>query len=112
MAELARVSQRDGLVPMRGHKLGYVRRDVAYTIPVDFYSDIPMPEMLLWTNVADRLRVDIGGGYVVVGDTRLTAVDLGAFTAGQTKQGTIEVKVPLGADTRHEPLVLNLGEGY
>jgi hypothetical protein len=56
--------------------------------------------------------VKIGAGsYVVVGATLATAASLGSFSAGETKQGTIEVTVPTGADTRREELELNLGYG-
>jgi hypothetical protein len=97
---------------MRGHRLDQQRRDIATEIPVDFYSDQVMTSMLLWTSIVNRLRVKIGAGsYSAVGATRATALDLGAFSAGETKAGTIEMKVPIGADTRHEELVLNLGYG-
>lgn len=106
------VRQRDGAVPMRGHRIGFAQKDTAYEIPVDFFSDIPMTEYLVWTNISDRLRVKIGAGsFVVIGATRATAADLGVFTAGQTKECTIEVKIPAAADTRHEELELNIGVG-
>lgn len=109
----AQVRLRNGAVPMHGYKLGFMREDVAVEIPVDFFSDIDMSSMLLWTEEAPRLRVKIGAGsYVAVGADRTTAADLGTFTAGETKEGTIEVKVPIGADIRHEQLVLNVGLGY
>jgi hypothetical protein len=97
---------------MRGHRLDQQVRDSATEILVDFYSAVAVTDLLLWTTITNRLRVKIGAGsYVVVGSTRATAASLGAFTAGQTKQGTIEVKVPAAADTRHEELELNLGYG-
>jgi hypothetical protein len=58
------------------------------------------------------MRVSVGGGgFQSVGSSRATAVDLGAFTAGETKQGVIEIEIPPGADTRHEELALNIGYG-
>lgn len=109
----AQIRQHNAAIPLRGYKLGFMREDVAVEIPVDAYSDQAMSSMLLWTTVANRLRVKIGAGsYVAVGATRATAADLGAFSAGETKVCTIEVKVPVGADIRHEDLVLNVGVGY
>lgn len=106
------VRQRDGAVPLRGHRIGFAQKDTAYEVAVDFYSDIPMSEFLLWTNIADRLRVKIGAGsYVVIGADRTTAVDLGAFTADETKEGTLEYTLPGASDARHEELVLNIGIG-
>ena len=106
------VRPRDGAVPLRGHRLDHVEKGVAYEIPADFFSDVAMASMLLWTNISNRLRVKIGAGaYQVVGVTRATAVDLGSFTAGETKLGTLEVTVPGGTDTRHEELTLNVGQG-
>ncbi len=103
--------QRDAAVPMRGHRLDQQVRDVATEIPVDFYSDQAMT-MVLWTSITNRMRVKLGAGaYAAVGATRATALSLGSFAADETKQGTIEVKVPVGADTSHEELVLNLGYG-
>ena len=108
----AEVRQRDAAVPMRGHRLDQQRRNIVTEIPVDFYSDQAMTSMLLWTSIVNRLRVKIGAGsYAAVGASRATALDLGAFSAEETKEGTIELKVPLAADTRHEELVLNLGLG-
>ena len=106
------VRQRDAAVPMRGHRLDQQTRDSATEILVDFHSETAVPDLLLWTSIATRLRVKIGAGsYVAVGATRATAANLGTFTAGETKQGTIEVLIPLAADTRHEELELNLGYG-
>jgi len=97
---------------MRGYRLDQQIRDVATEILVDFYCFDTVADLLLWTSVASRVRVRLGAGsYTAVGITRATAVSLGAFTAGETKQGTIEVKVPLSADTRREELELNLGYG-
>lgn len=106
------IRQRDAAVPMRGHRLDQQVRDVATEILVDFYAEQAVGSLLLWTSITDRVRVKIGAGsYSVVGATRATGVSLGPFNAGETKQGTIEVEVPLGADTRREELELNLGYG-
>jgi len=97
---------------MRGHRLDQQVRDTATEILVDFHASEAVSDLLLWSTITNRLRVKIGAGsYAAVGDSRTAAVSLGAFTAGETKQGTIEVKIPAGADTRHEELVLNLGYG-
>ena len=109
---LPEVRQRNAAVPMRGHRLDQQVRDVATEILVDFYSPVAVSDLLLWTSISNRVRVKIGAGaFAAVGADRSTAVSLGAFTAGETKQGTIEVEVPLGADTRREELELNLGYG-
>ena len=97
---------------MRGHRLDQQVRDVATEILVDFYSAEAVADLIIWTSIVTRLRVKLGAGsYVAVGATRDTAASLGAFTAGEVKPGTIELKVPLGADTRHEELELILGYG-
>jgi hypothetical protein len=102
----------DAAVPLRHFRLTQVKRDVAYEIPVDFYSPDVMTELPFWTSVTNWMRVKIGAGaYSAVGDTLATAVDMGAFTAGEVKQCTIEVKVPGSADDRQEELALNLGYG-
>lgn len=106
------VRQRNAAVPMRGHRLDQQRKDVATEILVDFFSPAAVADLLLWTSIDSRVRVKLGAGaYSAVGATRATAVSLGAFSAGETKAGTIEVEVPLGADSRHEELELNLGYG-
>jgi hypothetical protein len=102
----------DAAVPLRHFRLTHVKRDVAYEIAVDFYSPEVMTELPLWTSITNWMRVKIGAGsYSAVGDTLATAVDLGSFTAGETKAGTIEVKVPVAADVRQDELGLNLGYG-
>jgi len=111
MNESVAVRQRDAAVPMRGHRLDQQVRNVTTEILVDFVATAAVADLLLWTSISNRLRVEIGSGWVNVGDSRSTAASLGSFTAGQVKQGTLEVKVPTGADTRHEELVLNLGYG-
>jgi hypothetical protein len=109
----AQVRQRDAAVPMRSNRQTHMREDVAVEIPVDFWSEEANADLLFWTTTADRLRVRLGAGaYVVVGATRQTAVSLGAFTAGETKQGIIELLVPPDTDMRHGQLVLNVGIGY
>jgi len=106
------VRLRDAAVPMRHYRLDHVKRDTAYEIPVDFYAPEALTELPLWTTITTRMRVKIGAGsYVAVGNTRATAADLGAFTASETKQGTLEIKVPVATDTRHEELTTNLGYG-
>jgi hypothetical protein len=106
------VRLRDAAVPLRHFRLTQVKRDVAHEIPVDFYSPEVMSELPFWTSITDWMRVKIGAGaYSAVGDTLATAVDLGSFTAGEVKQGTIEIKVPVAADVRQEELVRNLGYG-
>lgn len=109
---MPQVRQRNAAVPMRGHRLDQQVRDVATEILVDFFSAEAVADLVIWTSITSRVRVKIGAGsYVAVGATRATAVSLGAFAAGETKAGTIEVEVPLGADTRREELELNLGYG-
>ncbi len=106
------VRQRNAAVPMRGHRLDQQVRDTATEILVDFYSAEAVADLMIWTSITDRVRVKLGAGaYSAVGATRATALSLGAFSAGETKPGTIEVEVPLGADTRREELELNLGYG-
>ena len=106
------VRLRDAAVQLHNYKLNHRPRDQAYEINVDFYAETAVDEMLIWTSIATRMRVKIGlGAYVVVGDSRATAADLGAFTAGETKSGVIEVEIPLGVDTRDEELALNIGYG-
>jgi hypothetical protein len=79
---------------------------------VDFQSAEAVDDLRIWTTIDYRLRVKIGAGaYSYVGTTRATSASLGAFTAGQVKQATLEVNVPIGAQTRHEELELNLGYG-
>jgi len=103
---------RNSAVPLRHFRLDHVKRDTAYEILVDFVSPDALSELPIWTSILTRMRVKIGAGaYQAVGITEATGVDLGAFTAGELKQGTIEVKVPIAADTRHEELTLNLGYG-
>jgi hypothetical protein len=97
---------------MRGHRLDQQVRDVATEILVDFYSPFVVTDLLVWTSITGRVRVKLGAGaYSAVGADRATAVSLGAFSAGETKTGTIEIEVPPGADTRREELELNLGYG-
>jgi len=97
---------------MRGHRLDQQVRDVATEILVDFYSPVAVAGLLLWTSIASRVRVKLGAGaYSAVGATRDTAANLGNFNIGEVKQGTIEVEIPAGADTRREELELNLGYG-
>lgn len=106
------VRLRDAAVPLRHFRLTQIKRDVPYEILVDFYASDVMSEFPLWTSITDWMRVKIGAGaYSAVGDTLGTAVDLGSFTAGEIKEGTIEVKVPAAADVRQDELALNLGEG-
>ena len=106
------VRLRDAAVQMHGYRLDHVVRDQAYEILIDFYAGEAVDSMLLWTTISTRMRVKIGAGsYVVVGDSRETAADLGSFAADETKSGVIEVEVPIGADTRHEELQLNIGYG-
>jgi len=107
------VRQRDALVSMRSNRQTHVRENAAVEIPVDFWSEDANPDLLFWTTSAQRLRVKIGAGaYVAVGASRSAAASLGAFSAGETKQGTLELKVPTGTDMRHGDLVLNLSIGY
>ena len=106
------VRQRNAAIPMRGYRLDQQVEEAATEILVDFWSAEAISDLILWTSVGSRLRVKIGvGSYVAVGATRATAASLGAFTAGETKQGTLEVKVPLGADSEREELGLNVGYG-
>ena len=99
-------------VRLHDSALTHVKRDTAIEIPVDFYAPEVMSELPLWTSLTNWMRVKIGAGaYAAVGDTLGTAVDLGSFTAGEIKEGTIEVKVPAAADVRQDELALNLGEG-
>lgn len=106
------VRLRDAAVPLRHFRLTHIKRDVAHEIPVDFYASEVMSEFPFWTSIAGWMRVKIGaGGYSAVGDSLATAVDLGSFTAGEIKEGTIEIKVPAAADVRQEELVRNLGLG-
>lgn len=103
---------RDASVPLRHFRLTHVKRDTAHEIPVDIYSPDVMTELPFWTSTVDWMRIKIGAGaYSAVGITRATAVDLGSFTAGETKACTIEIKVPVAEDVRQDVLALNLGYG-
>lgn len=103
---------RDAAVPARHYRLDHVKRGTAYEISVDFYSDEAEDDVRIWTSISARMRVKLGtGSYYPVGDSPSTSASLGDFTAGQTKQGTIEVTVPPGVSTRHEELAVNLGYG-
>lgn len=105
------VRQRGAVVPMRGHRLGYRAFDEATEVLVDFYSAVAVTEFKVWTSTASRIRVNMGTGWLTVGDTFETAADLGAFAAGETRAGTIEITVPSAAGSRHEELPLNIGLG-
>jgi hypothetical protein len=102
----------DAAVPVRHISLTQVKRDVAYEIPVDVVASDVMTELPFWTSTVGWMRIKIGAGvYSAVGATRATAVDLGAFTAEELKECTIEVKVPTADDDRQDVLALNLGYG-
>lgn len=106
------VRLRNATVPLRHYRLDHRRRGDAYEIEVDFYSSTAVSELPFWTNLSGWMRVKIGvGSYTWVGSDISTAFDLGAFTAGEKKQGTLEITVPIAANTRHERLALNLGGG-
>lgn len=102
----------DAAVPVRHILLTHMKRDLAYEIPVDIVASDVMTELPFWTSTADWMRIKIGAAaYSAVGITRATAVDLGAFTAGEVKDCTIEIKVPVAEDVRQDVLALNLGYG-
>lgn len=102
----------DAAVPVRHISLTQVKRDLAYELAVDIVASDVMTELPFWTSTVDWMRIKIGAGaYAAVGITRATAVDLGAFTAGEIKDCTIEIKVPAAADVRQDVLALNLGYG-
>ena len=102
----------NAIVPLRSYRLDHTKRDVANEILVDFYSEEARSEFRIWTSIASWMRIKIGAGaYAAVGATEATALDIGSFTAGETKEGTIEVKIPAAADVRHQELALNLGLG-
>ncbi len=106
------VRLRNAAVQLHNYRLDHTNRDQAYEINVDFYAETAVDSMLIWTSIASRMRVKIGAGaFVAVGAERVTAADLGAFTAGETKDGVIEIEIPAGVDTRHEELTLNIGYG-
>jgi hypothetical protein len=96
---------------MRGHRLNYREFDQATEILCDFYSAVAVSEFKVWTTIASRIRINMGSGWLVVGNTQATAADLGAFTAGQVRQATVEVMVPYSSGSRHEelPLMIDLG---
>lgn len=102
----------DAAVPVRHILLTHIKRDVVHEIPVDIYASDVMTDLPFWTSTVDWMRIKIGAGaYAAVGITRATAVDLGAFTAGEIKDCTIEIRVPAAADVRQDVLALNLGYG-
>lgn len=108
----SQIRLRDAAVQLHNYRIDCALRDQAYEINIDFFANEAVDSMLLWTTIAARMRVKIGAGsYVAVGADRATAVDLGAFTAGETKQGVIEIEIPPGVDTRHEELAFNIGYG-
>ena len=112
MADRIECRLHDAIVPLRGYRLDHAKRDVAYEILVDFFSEEAQPEFRLWTTIASWMRVKIGAGaYSAVGDSLATSVDLGAFAAGEIKEGTIEITAPAAADVRHQELALNLSLG-
>lgn len=99
-------------MPLRHYRLTHVKRDMAYEIPVDVVADEALTELPFWTSIANWMRIKIGAGaYQAVGITEATGVDLGTFTAGELKQCTIEVKVPVAEDVRQDALKMNLGYG-
>lgn len=102
---------RNAKVSMRGHRLMFQEFDEATEILVDFHSRVAVTEFRVWANTASRLRVDVGGGWLAMGDDESSAADLGAFTAGETKNATIEVMVPSGSGSRHEELEVIIGLG-
>ena len=107
----AEVRQRDHLVPMAGHKLAMQRYDQSTEILCDFYSAEARSDMLVWTDTANRVRINVGSGWVTIGNSLATAGDLGAFTAGETKEGTVEVTIPSGSGSRVENLTLYIDGG-
>lgn len=108
----SQVRLHNAAVQLHNYRIDHMRKDRVYEIEVDFHASDAVSSMLIWTSIASRMRVKIGvGAYVAVGATRATAVDLGAFTDDETKDGTIEIKIPPGEDTRHEELTLNIGYG-
>ena len=107
----ADVVRRGATVPMRGHRLIYARYDEVDDILVTFRSEIAVSELLVWTETADRISIDVGGGFLPVGSSRDTAADLGAFAAGQEKDATVRVVVPAASGSRHEELPLKIGLG-
>jgi hypothetical protein len=105
------IRHRGGTQPIRGHRLCFQQYDAATEILADAYSAAAVSEFKVWTDTASRMRVFVDGGWVTVGDSFATAGDLGAFTAGQTKEIKIEITVPSGSGSRHEELPLNIGLG-
>ena len=110
------IRHRDGTVAMRGHRLNMQQLDQVTEILADAYSAVVVSEFLVWTDIASRMRIFVDGGWVVIGATLATAGDLGAFTAGETKNILIEITVPSGdepggLDGRSETLRLNISLG-
>ena len=106
------VRLRNAAVQLHNYRIDHMQKDRVYEISVDFHASSAVSSMLIWTSIADRMRVKLGAGaYMAVGATRATAVDLGAFTDDETKDGTLEIKIPPGEDTRHEELPVNIGYG-
>jgi hypothetical protein len=106
------VRLRNAAGQLHNYRMDHVVRGETYEIEVDFFAESAVSSLLLWTSIDARLRVKIGAGaYLDVGDSRDTAADLGAFTEGETKQGTIEIEYPCCEEIRHEELALNLGYG-
>ena len=105
------VRLRNADVQLHNHRLDHVEKDQAYEINVDLYAETAVDEMLIWTSIDTRMRVNVeAGGYQAVGSTRATAVDLGSFTAGQTKQAVIEVEELLNRDEMRADLMKALAD--
>ena len=103
---------RNAAVPLRHFRLDHFRRDATYEIEVDVYSSEARSEFPFWTSLSGWMRVKVGAGsYEWVGSHVSTAVDIGAFSAGEVKQATLEITAPAGVNSRHESLALNLGGG-
>lgn len=108
----SQVRLHNAAVQLHNYRIDHMRKDRVYEIEVDFHASEAVSSMLIWTSIASRMRVKIGAGvYAAVGATRATAVDLGAFSADETKSGTVEIQIPSGENTRHEELALNIGYG-
>lgn len=102
----------NGTLEVRRIPFSWIRNNVSYTEMLEVWSPAGHAGPLLWCDHASWLEASVAGGaYQAVGTTRATAVNLGAFTAGQRKSLALRLKVPLAFSLRYEPVRLRIGLG-
>jgi hypothetical protein len=106
-----RLTVTDGAEELRHLPVDWLRPGVAQTVDaLELLADAA-GSYVLWTSEA-WLEADVAGaGFVAVGTTRATALDLGAFTAGQRKTLELRVTPPASTPPRRHLVELRLGLG-